>query len=154
MTDAQTPDRWGSAPLGFSPSTALRLAWLCWCVLLVIPFFLALWLIWHLSGGAAAPHPPHPLRDRWFLGPMIYLILVVPVSLFWRGRVFKPYWSGRTVPPGKYLLGMLAIWLALAGCLVHARYDFPFQVHSIVFLFLVLCAILFVLSRRPGRGDG
>jgi hypothetical protein len=49
---------------------------------------------------------------------------------------------------------VLLIWLALAGCLVHARYDFPFQVHSIVFLFLVLCAILFVLSRRPGRGDG
>jgi O-antigen ligase len=40
-------------------------------------------------------------------------------------------------------------WLALAGCLVHARYDFPFQVHSIVFLFLVLCAILFNLTHRP-----
>jgi len=113
MTDAQTPDRSGSLWPSFSPPTALRLAWLCWCVLGVIPFFLALWLIWHLSGGAAAPHPPHPLRNRWFLGPMIYLILVVPASLFWRGRVFKPYWSGRTVPPGKYLLGMLAIWLAL-----------------------------------------
>jgi hypothetical protein len=47
---------------------------------------------------------------------------------------------------------MILIWLALAGCLVHARYDFPFQVHSIVFLFLVLCAILFVLTRRPRRG--
>ena len=40
-------------------------------------------------------------------------------------------------------------WLALAGCLVHARYDFPFQIHSIVFLFLMLCAILFNLRRRP-----
>jgi O-antigen ligase len=46
---------------------------------------------------------------------------------------------------------LILIWLGLAGCLVHARYDFPFQVHSIVFLFLVLCAILFVLTRRPGR---
>jgi O-antigen ligase len=44
---------------------------------------------------------------------------------------------------------IILIWLALAGCLVHARYDFPFQVHSIVFLFLVLCAILFNLTRRP-----
>jgi hypothetical protein len=40
------------------------------------------------------------------------------------------------------------IWLALAGCLVHARYDFPFQIYSIVLLFLVLCAVLFDLSRR------
>ena len=42
----------------------------------------------------------------------------------------------------------LLVWLALAGCLVHARYDFPFQVHSIVFLFLVICAIQFNLTRR------
>jgi hypothetical protein len=41
------------------------------------------------------------------------------------------------------------MWLALAGCLVHARFDFPFQIHSILFLFLVLCATLFCLSRRP-----
>jgi O-antigen ligase len=49
---------------------------------------------------------------------------------------------------------VILIWLGLAGCLVHARFDFPFQVHSIVFLFLVLCAILFVLTRRSGRAAG
>jgi hypothetical protein len=38
-------------------------------------------------------------------------------------------------------------WLALAGCLVHARYDFPFQIYSILSLFLVLCAILSDLTR-------
>jgi O-antigen ligase len=43
----------------------------------------------------------------------------------------------------------ILIWLALAGCLVHARYDFPFQIYSIVLLFLVLCAILSTLTRRP-----
>jgi hypothetical protein len=37
--------------------------------------------------------------------------------------------------------------LALAGCLAHARYDFPFQIYSILFLFLVLCAILSDLTR-------
>lgn len=42
----------------------------------------------------------------------------------------------------------LLTWLALAGCLVHALYDFPFQVHSILFLFLTWCAILFSVSRR------
>ena len=46
---------------------------------------------------------------------------------------------------------IILMWLALGGCLVHARFDFPFQIHSIVFLFLVLCAILFTLSRRPSH---
>jgi len=45
---------------------------------------------------------------------------------------------------------VILAWLALAGCLVHARFDFPFQIHSIVFLFLVICAVLFSLGRRPG----
>jgi len=44
---------------------------------------------------------------------------------------------------------VILMWLALAGCLVHARFDFPFQVHSILFLFILLCAILVNLSRRP-----
>lgn len=44
---------------------------------------------------------------------------------------------------------VMLLWLALGGCLVHARFDFPFQMHSILFLFLILCAILFNLSRRP-----
>lgn len=40
------------------------------------------------------------------------------------------------------------IWLALAGCLIHARFDFPLQVYSILHLFLLECAILLALSRR------
>ena len=44
------------------------------------------------------------------------------------------------------------IWLALAGCMAHARYDFPFQIYSILLLFLLLCAILSVLThRRPSQ---
>jgi hypothetical protein len=45
---------------------------------------------------------------------------------------------------------VVLIWLALAGCLVEARFDFPFQIHSILFLFLALCAVLFSLGRRSG----
>ncbi len=43
------------------------------------------------------------------------------------------------------------IWVGLIGCLAHARFDFPFQIYSILFLFLVLCAILFNLSRSSAR---
>jgi hypothetical protein len=37
-------------------------------------------------------------------------------------------------------------WIALGGCLAYARYDFPFQIYSVLFLFLVLCGALSSLS--------
>jgi hypothetical protein len=37
-------------------------------------------------------------------------------------------------------------WAALGGCLFYARYDFPFQIYSVLFLFLLLCAALSGLS--------
>ena len=53
--------------------------------------------------------------------------------------------------PGGIRIGthfILLMWLALAGCLVQARWDFPLQVYSILFLFLVWCAVLLNLSLR------
>jgi len=46
----------------------------------------------------------------------------------------------------------LLIWVALGGCLLHARWDFPLQVNSILFLFLLHCAVLTTLSRRTLAG--
>jgi hypothetical protein len=43
------------------------------------------------------------------------------------------------------------LWLAMVGCLLHARFDFPFQIYSILFLFLILCAVAMSLSRRGGH---
>ena len=45
----------------------------------------------------------------------------------------------------------IAAGLALAGCLVHARFDFPFQIHSIIFLFLLIAAWLMAAGavKRP-----
>lgn len=40
------------------------------------------------------------------------------------------------------------LWVSLGGCLVHGAFDFPFQIYSILFLFLVLCALLSVISIR------
>ncbi len=53
--------------------------------------------------------------------------------------------------PGQMVTGvqfMGWLWLPMAGCLVHARFDFPFQVHSVSFLFIVLCALAFRFSRQ------
>jgi hypothetical protein len=47
---------------------------------------------------------------------------------------------------------LLLAWLGPAGCLVHALFDFPFQIYSILFLFLVICAALFSLTRKS-RGS-
>lgn len=59
-------------------------------------------------------------------------------------------WFARGGLPGdKYFV--LLTWCALGGCLVHARFDLPFQIASIVALFLLLCAILSCLSRPSGR---
>ncbi len=43
------------------------------------------------------------------------------------------------------------LWISIAGCLVHARVDFPFQIYSVLFLAIVLCAVLFSISKGPGR---
>jgi hypothetical protein len=50
---------------------------------------------------------------------------------------------------GGRFFGLLT-WVAISGCLAHARFDLPFQVHSILVLFLALCAILSVVSRKRG----
>ncbi|MCL4178171.1 MAG: O-antigen ligase family protein [Verrucomicrobia bacterium] len=46
---------------------------------------------------------------------------------------------------------VVMLWLAVTGVLVHARWDFPFQIHSLVFLFVLWCVVLFTLSRRTTR---
>jgi O-antigen ligase len=51
--------------------------------------------------------------------------------------------------PGVPLPGLLAalVCLAMVGCLVHARFDFPFRVHSVVTVFLLYCSVLSCSSR-------
>jgi O-antigen ligase len=43
---------------------------------------------------------------------------------------------------------VMLLWVALGGCLMHACFDFPLQIHSVLTLFLVLCSVLSCLSRR------
>ena len=51
------------------------------------------------------------------------------------------------IPMRRYFV--MLIWVAIGGCLIYARYDFPFQVYSILFLFVMLCVVLFSVSRNP-----
>jgi O-antigen ligase len=43
---------------------------------------------------------------------------------------------------------VMLLWCALAGCLMHARFDFPLQIYSVLFVFLLHCAILSTLTRH------
>src|SRR5688500_4748457 len=104
---------------------ALRLAWVCWLMLLAIPALMFLVVLWQFIDDETTPRDP-AMAQRWFLGCMAFLAIFVPASFFLRSREFKGYWSGECVSPASYLKGMLSVWLtmeiggllALAGCLV------------------------------------
>jgi hypothetical protein len=51
---------------------------------------------------------------------------------------------GQGIPGEKHFVRLA--WIALAGCLLHARFDWPFECHSVLTLFLVICAILSCVS--------
>jgi len=85
-------------------------------------------LLLHLAVLADSdPTPPanQHAATLWFVLTLSYIALSVPVAFFWRGHLFKGYWSGQRVPPREYLIGMISIWLALsigglasvAGCI-------------------------------------
>jgi hypothetical protein len=38
------------------------------------------------------------------------------------------------------------VWLGMTGCLIHAKFDFPFQIYSVLFLFLILSAVAFTVT--------
>ena len=60
--------------------------------------------------------------------------------------VLAHWFRGGGIYGNKYFVMLL--WVALGGCLIHAGFDFPFQIHSVLTLFLVLCAVLSCLTRQ------
>ena len=69
---------------------------------------------------------------------MILLALVVVVAKWW--------FSSGAIVTSKVFIAMLGV--SLGGCLMHARGDFPLQIHSILSLFLLLCCVVFCGSRK------
>jgi O-antigen ligase len=70
---------------------------------------------------------------------------VVPILL--TGLLVLSHWFwGGGIQGNKYFVMLL--WVSVGGCLLHAFFDFPLQIHSVLTLFLVLCAVLSCLSRR------
>lgn len=92
---------------------------------------------------------PAQLHNDWLetlitfgsVGTTLILLAFLTVFLKW-------FFSGGIYGEKNFVM---LIWAALAGCFVHARFDFPFQIHSILALFLILCAVLSCLTRKAGE---
>lgn len=89
---------------------------------------------------------PAQLHNDWLETRITFGIAGMSLLLAALGMVIVRGFLPGGIYAGRRFVPM--IWLALAGSLVHARYDFPFQIHSLVFLTLLLCAFLLQLSRK------
>ena len=100
--------------------------------------------------NSPADYWPGQLHDDW----LEYLITFGRVGcalLFIAGGIVAGRWfaSGGLRTSWTFVA---FIWIALGGCLLHARYDLPLQIYSIQFVFVLLCAILFSISRSETAG--
>jgi putative inorganic carbon (hco3(-)) transporter len=73
----------------------------------------------------------------WVGFSLILLMLMITAVRWFVGPGIRTPWEF-----------VVMIWTAMWGCLLHAKFDFPLQIHSILLLFLLLAAILFSLARR------
>jgi hypothetical protein len=78
----------------------------------------------------------------WVGFSMIFAMLLIVAARALVGGGFETRWE---------FLALL--WLSICGCLLHGKFDFPFQIYSVMSLFLTLCAVAFSLSleRRGNR---
>jgi len=110
--------------------------------------FLYVFQLYRVSTGTYWPPELHNdwLETRISFGWVGSGLIALGLALVWL-RWFLPGGLAGCAP------FTVLLWLALGGCLVHARFDFPFQVYSVVFLFMAWCAMLMNLSRsarKPG----
>ena len=66
-------------------------------------------------------------------------VIILTFILIWLGPIFD---NGIPAPPEFIVL----IGVAMTGLMAHARYDLPFQIYSLHFEFVVLCALVTCLK--------
>jgi hypothetical protein len=74
----------------------------------------------------------------WLGFGLVLAMLAVPFLRWWIRDGIECRWDL-----------ILMVWLALAGCLFHARFDFPFQVYAVLHLFLTLGCLCCCAARKP-----
>lgn len=103
--------------------------------------------VYHLYRANSQQTWAKHLHDDWLelritfgrLGFGLLLLALLCVPLHWA--------VGRGIPVPHVFAAALA--LALAGCLAHARFDFPLKVHSVLFLFVLVCGVGVCVTRKP-----
>jgi len=92
---------------------------------------------------------PEQLHNDWLETLITFgwvgMLLIAAAFLLLLGRWYAPGPLGG----GRRLPALLCV--SLATCLLHARWDFPFQILSIIHLFMILCGVFFVLSSQRIR---
>lgn len=92
---------------------------------------------------------PAQLHNDWLELLLTFGWVGFALMLLALGLVIAHAFRADGIPANRRFIWL--VWLALAGCLLQARWDFPFRVYSVVFLFLALCAVLTTLA-KAGRG--
>ncbi|MCK6500207.1 MAG: hypothetical protein L6Q38_12105, partial [Nitrospira sp.] len=84
------------------------------------------------------------MEFRITLGPIGLGIIVVGLLLLLLRSLLGPGLAAIRIIVGLW-------WIALLGCLAHARFDFPFQIYSVLFLFVLLSSVMLVLTAARWR---
>jgi hypothetical protein len=100
------------------------------------------------TAGSGGTHQPHLHNDWSELRITFGWVGAAGLWLAFGLMLVRPLMPGG-MPVGAALSG--TIWLALAGCLAHARFDYPLHAPAVGFLFLLLCAMCSVLGFPTGR---
>ena len=87
---------------------------------------------------------PAQLHNDWLETRITFGWIGLTLILGAAGLVVARWWQPTGIYGNRRLVGML--WLALAGVLLHARFDFPFQIYSVLLTTLALGVVLFSLS--------
>ena len=107
--------------------------------------------VFQLYRNSPADYWPAQLHNDW----MEYRItfgLAGCVLLLAAGALIVARWfaEGGLRLPRSFVM---CFWIALAGCLLHARFDFPLQIYSIQFVFVLVCTALFSMGRRTSNAS-
>jgi len=144
-----------------SVSSALRIVWMSWTIMLIIPFVLFMVVVWYLTWPGRETAPAS-FRQAWFLACSIFIIVAAPAALFWRSHVFKAYWAGQAVPPRQYVNGMVTVWVileiagiaSLIGCMVtHSLLPCLLPALAAFMFFVVLWPTGHAMTRPVGNTD-
>jgi hypothetical protein len=100
--------------------------------------------VYHLYRESADQEWQGFLHDDWletlatFGWAGFSIVLLQFALLFGWAFAARARWPSQVLP--------LCLFIALGGCLLHAKGDFPFQIYSIEFTFVILAAVLTALA--------